>query len=79
MGVEMPVIDITTFTCCKCGNLIPDRLLENVRVHSTGDGVSMTCPECDEAEREAAEMDLFYDFLPLRKKANLYIDGDNSD
>jgi hypothetical protein len=29
-----------------------------------------------DAERERLEMDLFYEFLPLRRKANLYTDGD---
>ena len=36
-------------------------------------------PHDDSSEREAAEMDLFYGFLPLRRKANLHIDGDLND
>lgn len=50
MGVDMPVIDITTFICSECGRPIPDRFLSDARLHSTGNGIRITCQECDKAE-----------------------------
>jgi len=56
MGVDMSVIDITSFVCSKCENPIPDRFLDQAYFHSTGNGVAVTCQDChDEEQRDIAK------------------------
>jgi len=56
MGIDMPVIDITTFVCSKCGEPIPDRVLAQARLRSTAGGISITCPACDADEQKKPKL-----------------------
>jgi len=53
----MTVTDIYTFCCSSCGELIPDRELEElVRVRTEGRSLFIICPACLEVEEKEKEV-----------------------
>jgi uncharacterized protein YlaI len=56
MGVDMTVIDITTFVCSECGKPIPDRLTDTIYFHPSGIGIAAMCQDCHDREKKSGSV-----------------------